>query len=107
VRNGELTDHKANKFPIGNASMERGSFTNNTIDVQKGDMCYIFTDGYADQFGGEQGKKFMVKKFHKLLIENSVLPVEQQEKNLDIAIETWRGDHEQIDDILVIGIRIS
>lgn len=107
VRNGELTDYKANKFPIGNASMERGNFTNNIIDVQKGDMCYLFTDGYADQFGGDQGKKFMVKKFHKLLIENSNLPVAQQEKNLDTAIVNWMGDHEQIDDILVIGIRIN
>ena len=106
VRNGELIDYKANKFPIGNASMERGNFTNNEIEVQKGDMCYIFTDGYADQFGGDQGKKFMVKKLHKLLIENSSLPVEQQEKNLDTAIINWMGDHEQIDDILVIGIRV-
>ena len=86
--------------------MERGKFTTTFIDVQKGDMCYLFTDGYADQFGGDQGKKFMVKKFHKLLIENSNLPVEQQEKNLDTAIVNWMGDHEQIDDILVIGIRI-
>jgi len=106
VRNGELIDFKADKFPIGNASMERGNFTNNVIDVQKGDMCYIFTDGYADQFGGEQGKKFMVKKFHKLLIDYSKLDVYDQERFLDSAIEAWRGDHEQVDDILVIGIRI-
>lgn len=106
VRNGELIDYKANKFPIGNATMERGNFTNNEIDVQPGDMCYIFTDGYADQFGGDQGKKFMVKKFHKLLIEYANKDVYDQERFLDSAIEAWRGDHEQVDDILVIGIRI-
>jgi serine phosphatase RsbU (regulator of sigma subunit) len=107
VRNGEMIDYKADKFPIGNASMERSGFTNNEIEVQKGDMCYVFTDGYADQFGGDQGKKFMVKKFHKLLIEYSTLPVDDQERFLDSAIEAWRGDHEQIDDILVIGIRVN
>ena len=106
VRNGEMIDYKANKFPIGNAQQDRDKFTNNEITLQKGDMCYIFTDGYADQFGGENGKKFMVKKFHKLLVQNSSLKVTEQEKNLDDAIESWRGDHEQVDDILVIGIRV-
>lgn len=106
VRNGELIEYKANKFPIGNASMERGNFTNNEIELQKGDMCYLFTDGYADQFGGDQGKKFMMKKFHRLLVEVSVLSFEEQERKLDQAIEMWRGDHEQVDDILVIGIKI-
>jgi serine phosphatase RsbU (regulator of sigma subunit) len=106
VRNGEMIEYKANKFPIGNASQERENFTNNEIELEKGDMCYFFTDGYADQFGGEHGKKFMVKKFHKLLIEYSSLDVYDQERYLDSAIEAWRGDHEQVDDILVIGIRI-
>ncbi|MBI3136631.1 MAG: SpoIIE family protein phosphatase [Bacteroidetes bacterium] len=106
VRDGEMIEYKANKFPIGNASMERGNFTNNEIEVRSGDMCYFFTDGYADQFGGDQGKKFMMKKFHRLLVEVSTLPISEQEKKLDEAIETWRGDHEQVDDILVIGIRI-
>lgn len=107
VRNGELIDYKANKFPIGNASMERTNFTNNEIEVMPGDMCYVFTDGYADQFGGDQGKKFMVKKFHKLLVEYAKLDVADQERFLDSAIEAWRGDHEQVDDILVIGVRIN
>lgn len=106
VRNGEMIEYKANKFPIGNAQQDRDKFTNNDVSLQKGDMCYIFTDGYADQFGGDKGKKFMVKKFHKLLIKNSSLSVAEQEKNLDEAIENWRGDHEQVDDILVIGIRV-
>lgn len=107
VRNGEMIEVKANKFPIGNASMERDNFTNHEVELKPGDMCYFFTDGYADQFGGEQGKKFMMKKFHRLLVEVSSLPVEEQEKKLDEAIELWRGDHEQVDDILVIGIRVS
>jgi serine phosphatase RsbU (regulator of sigma subunit) len=107
VRQGEMIEYKANKFPIGNASMERDNFTNNEIDVLKGDMCYFFTDGYADQFGGDQGKKFMMKKFHRLLIEVSTLPTSEQQQKLDQAIESWRGEHEQVDDILVIGIRVQ
>lgn len=106
VRDGEMIEYKANKFPIGNAAMERDNFTNNVIEVKPGDMCYFFTDGYADQFGGEQGKKFMMKKFQRLLVEVSNLPVAEQEKKLDHAVESWRGDHEQVDDILVIGIRV-
>ncbi|MFN6038019.1 MAG: PP2C family protein-serine/threonine phosphatase, partial [Bacteroidota bacterium] len=57
VRNNEMIEYKANKFPIGNVQHERDHFKNNTIQLQSGDMCYIFTDGYADQFGGEKGKK--------------------------------------------------
>jgi len=106
VRDGELIQYKANKFPIGYSMMDRGNFDNNEITLQKGDMCYIFTDGYADQFGGELGKKFMVKKFHKLLVENSHLPVLEQEKVFEDAFYKWKGDNEQVDDILVIGIRI-
>lgn len=106
VRKGEMIEYKANKFPIGNASMERDNFTNNEIEVEPGDMCYFFTDGYADQFGGENGKKFMMKKFQRLLVEVSTLPVSEQQKRLDDEIEAWRGDHEQVDDILVIGVRV-
>ncbi|MES2837754.1 MAG: SpoIIE family protein phosphatase [Bacteroidota bacterium] len=106
VRDGVLTEYKANKFPIGNAQQDRDNFTNNTINLQKGDTFYFFTDGYADQFGGESGKKFMVKKFHNLLIECSKEDIKKQEQILDTAIENWKGDHEQVDDILVIGVRV-
>ena len=106
VRNKKLIEYKANKFPIGNAQHERNHFTHNEIQLQKGDMCYIFTDGYADQFGGPKGKKFMLKNFQQLLIHISDLSIAEQEKALNENIESWRGPHEQVDDILVVGIRI-
>lgn len=106
ARNGGLIEYKANKFPIGNLQQERDNFKNNEIELQKGDMCYVFTDGYADQFGGEKGKKFMMKNFQQLLLKICNEPVEEQENILNKTIEGWRGLHEQVDDILVIGIRV-
>lgn len=106
VRDGKLIQHKADKYPIGYAHMERAPFTSNRIEVQKGDMCYIFTDGYADQFGGEFGKKFMARKFHNFLLEISRLPVSKQEEKLNETFDSWKGENEQVDDVLVIGIRI-
>jgi serine phosphatase RsbU (regulator of sigma subunit) len=106
VRKGELMEYKANKFPIGNAQQERSSFDNNEITLESGDMCYIFTDGYADQFGGNKGKKFMMKNFGDVLKKASTMDIAEQEKYLDREFEQWKNDHEQVDDVLVIGIRI-
>ncbi|MBS1634425.1 MAG: SpoIIE family protein phosphatase [Bacteroidetes bacterium] len=105
-RKGELIEYKANKFPIGNTQQERTQFTNHNIQLEKGDMCYAFTDGYADQFGGEMGKKFMMKRFQTLLAQIYDEPVDVQEQRLDQEIESWKGNMEQVDDILVIGIRV-
>lgn len=106
VRNNELLQFKADKFPIGMFIGEKQHFTNNSIQLQKGDHVYVFSDGYADQFGGPKGKKFMAGNFRKLLTEMSKLPIEQQNLNLNQTIEEWRGNLEQVDDILVIGIKI-
>jgi serine phosphatase RsbU (regulator of sigma subunit) len=125
VRNGEMIEYKANKFPIGNLQQDRDNFKNHEIELEPGDMCYIFTDGYADQFGGEKGKKFMMKRFTDLLLKIAPMHVHEQEKILNDTIEAWRtfkpetdfvqdkghaeeGEHEmeQVDDILVIGVRV-
>jgi len=66
----------------------------------------LFTDGYADQFGGEKGKKFMKKRFKELLIKNIELSIMTQKEELDLNFENWRGDLEQLDDVCVIGVRI-
>ncbi|MCW3103285.1 MAG: hypothetical protein JWO09_1725 [Bacteroidetes bacterium] len=100
---------KANKFPIGGMELhanEKRKFTNHSIPVEKGDMIYIFSDGYADQFGGDKGKKFMVGNMQKLVAEIYHKPVEEQEKLLSKAFHDWKGGLEQIDDVLVIGFRI-
>jgi serine phosphatase RsbU (regulator of sigma subunit) len=68
-------------------------------------MVYVFSDGYADQFGGPKGKKFLYRRFRELLVEISTLPTDDQRDRINSAFNTWRGAHEQVDDILVIGIR--
>lgn len=106
VRNGEIQIFKGDKFPIG-AFMdeELQSFTNQEISLQKGDAIYIFSDGFADQFGGEKGKKFKYKQFQELLLKNQSLSMKDQKAELDKAIVSWMGKLEQVDDILVIGVK--
>jgi serine phosphatase RsbU (regulator of sigma subunit) len=93
-------------MPIGIHVTEITPFTNHKIDVRKGDQVYLFSDGYADQFGGENGKKFMYKQFQELLTSISGLPMDKQKEKLDAAFDKWRGEYEQIDDVLVIGFKI-
>jgi serine phosphatase RsbU (regulator of sigma subunit)/HAMP domain-containing protein len=107
-RNGQLIEHKADKVAIGYT--EYGgphSFNNTTIPLQKGDMIYLFSDGYADQFGGPKGKKFMVGQFRSYLTSIHEKSMEVQRKMLDETIENWRGNLEQVDDVLVMGFRIQ
>ncbi|MBK9283084.1 MAG: SpoIIE family protein phosphatase [Sphingobacteriaceae bacterium] len=106
IRNKNLIEHKANKFPIGAFIGEKQNFTNNTIQLQKGDQIFIFSDGYADQFGGPKGKKFMVGNFRKLLTEIALLDAKNQKEVLETTMAEWRGDQEQVDDVLVIGVKV-
>ncbi|MDQ3048518.1 MAG: SpoIIE family protein phosphatase [Bacteroidota bacterium] len=107
IRNGELMQTKADKFPIGLfLGEEKKKFTNHSIQLQKGDCVYIFSDGYADQFGGPNGKKFMANHFRELLLEVHKHPIDKQKEVLNRTIEEWRGPLDQVDDILVIGVKI-
>jgi serine phosphatase RsbU (regulator of sigma subunit) len=76
------------------------------IQAQKNDMIYLYTDGYADQFGGEKGKKFKYKQLNELLIESSSLELNDQSTLLNQKFVNWKGNLEQVDDMCVIGIRI-
>ena len=105
IRDGEVLQTKGDKFAIGGGKHDK-TFTNHNIEIKSGDSLYIFSDGYADQFGGNKGKKFMYKKFRDLLISMQDRPMEEQGKLLDSTIEKWKGDYEQVDDILVIGVKI-
>jgi len=106
VRNGELLEYKPDKMPIGIYKEQAENFTNNIIDIQKGDCLYMFSDGYVDQFGGPKIKKFMAKNFKDLLISIAHEPMDKQKDILDKTIEEWKAHVEQVDDILVMGLRI-
>jgi serine phosphatase RsbU (regulator of sigma subunit) len=105
IHEGELTEIKADKMPIALYD-KMVSFSNNDVELQEGDCLYIFSDGFVDQFGGPKDKKFMKKRFKQLLIDNHHLPMEEQKELLDQAYEEWKGEGEQVDDVLVIGLKI-
>lgn len=106
IRNGELKEYEATKSSLGGVTDDNQQFTKHTIDLQKNDCIYIFSDGYADQFGGEKGKKMMTKNFKKMLVKIHQLSMEDQQRALHNHLLSWRGSLEQVDDILVIGFRV-
>ncbi len=107
VRDNDIEEIKADRFSIGRSSHieEKKNFTNHKIEIRKGDTVYIFSDGYADQFGGETGKKFKYKPLKELIIAINEKPMESQKEILDKTHDAWRGDINQVDDILVVGRR--
>ena len=107
IRNGILTEYKATKMPVGlyQIGIEK-TFVNNTIEVQKDDLLYVFSDGYSDQFGGEKGKKFKSKNLKQFLVEIHKKEMHEQQRILDNKFEKWRGENEQIDDVILVGIKI-
>lgn len=100
-----IKEVKADKQPIGKYA-EQKPFTNFETQLAEGDIIYTFSDGFADQFGGEKGKKFKYKPFKKLLLNLMNVPMEDQRGAIDKAFEDWRGQHEQVDDVCVIGVRV-
>jgi len=107
VRNGatETEEIRADKQPIGKYD-DPLPYTTHRIELQPGDTFYIFSDGYADQFGGEKGKKLKSSNFKKLLLSLQQEPMQRQEAILDEAFDKWKGNIEQLDDVCVIGVRV-
>ena len=106
INNTKFEKLEADKFPIGGSQFgAEPHFTNKSANLTKGDTIYLASDGYADQFGGEKGKKFMVKRFYELLISIQNKTMKEQNEILVNAFNSWRGDIAQVDDILVVGIR--
>ncbi len=105
IRNNELIETKADKQPIGKFA-ERSPFTNHKITLQKNDTLYLFTDGYADQFGGEKGKKFKSGNLKQLLLSIQNKTMEEQKKYIIESFENWKGNLEQVDDVCIMGIRV-
>jgi serine phosphatase RsbU (regulator of sigma subunit) len=96
---------KPDKQPIGKHPNSK-LFTTHELLLNKGDTLFLFTDGFADQFGGPKGKKFKYKQLAELLLNNTSGSPEQQKILLHNSFESWRGDHEQIDDVCIVGIRL-
>lgn len=105
VRNSQLTELRADRQPIGKHEQHL-TFTTHSVSLLPGDTVYIFTDGYADQFGGEKGKKFKYKSLQELIMRIQHLPASEQKENLHQVFIDWKGNLEQVDDVLVIGIKI-
>lgn len=106
VRKNELLEFKGDRKPIGfDDSAEEFHFATQTIDLEDGDMIYSFSDGFADQFGGPKGKKFMTKKLKQMLTDQASHEVSNQQAHIESTFDSWCGDLDQLDDVLLIGIR--
>jgi len=103
---GTLIEIKPDKFPVGMYMSEIKPFTNQEVTLEKGDTIYTFSDGFVDQLGGADGKKFKTNKFRQLMLSVYNQSMEDQKRTLDSTIEQWKGNLEQIDDILIVGVRI-
>lgn len=106
IRNKTIINCKADKMPVGKSHDDSGVFTFNEVSLEKGDMIYTFTDGYGDQFGGPDGKKFMHKQLRKIFVEVSEMQIDKQKEVITNRFEEWKGELEQVDDVLVIGVRV-
>lgn len=107
IRNRDLTEIKADRMPIAIHWNTDQTFTNHEIQIESGDTIYIFSDGYADQFGGPEGKKFMYKQFRDLLLSVQDYSMEKQKDVLEKNFDEWKGESPQIDDVIVIGVRFQ
>ncbi len=106
IRNRKFIEIKPDRMPIGKYAQDKIPFTLKTQALQKGDLVYTLTDGFADQFGGARGKKFMYKQLQESLLSISDEPMEIQKQKLNSVFENWKGNIEQVDDVCVFGVRV-
>ena len=106
IRNGEIIETAGEKMPIG-IYENMHPFNKHEIHIEKGDVFYMFSDGYEDQFGGPDGKKFKSKNLKQLLLEIHTHPVEKQKEILENSFEEWKGDLPQVDDVVLVGLAIN
>lgn len=106
IRNGELIEHKADRMPIGSSRKENKPFTNHEIDIFPEDKFYIFSDGYIDQFGDFAGNCYMPKRLKEKLLSINEMPMKEQFQLMEDNFNQWKGTLEQLDDVLLIGIKI-
>jgi serine phosphatase RsbU (regulator of sigma subunit) len=106
LRNGDITEFNGDNMPIGIYEEEENSFTNKEISYEKNDVIYMFTDGYLHQMGGDNRKTFKSQNFKKLLLDIHIHPLQKQKELLEGKLDEWQGELEQVDDILVVGIKL-
>lgn len=105
VSNGNIKEIKGDRFPIGGGSAYlKAPFKSHFLTINKGDSFFMYSDGYPDQFGGPKDKKYMNKNFKTYLANQSALSTDEQAKNLEIELQEWKGENEQVDDILIMGV---
>ena len=102
----EFIEIKSDNMPVG-IYLKMDKFTTHEIQLHGSEKIYMFSDGFADQFGGENGKKFKYQSFKKLLFEQSKFSMEEQKEHIENAFEKWKGTNNQIDDLVLIGIEIQ
>ena len=107
IEDSKLFEIKGDKMPVGSFLEELTPFSSRTIKLLKSDMIYSFSDGLADQFGGLDGKKYKYKQFRETLLKHSQKPLKTQGDELLKSFKIWKSDFEQVDDICVIGVKIS
>jgi serine phosphatase RsbU (regulator of sigma subunit) len=106
IREGELVEFKKGRDAIGYYSNSEKEFETVRFSLQEGDQFYLFTDGYTDQFGGENVKKFNRQRFRNLLLSLDGFPFGKQKKELELSFNNWKGSQEQVDDVCVMGVKI-
>lgn len=106
IRDGVIKEYKPTRSPIGIYPEER-PFFDHVIEIMHGDCIYVFSDGYQDQFGGEKGKRYTTARFKTLLTELHSLPFAKQKDKLEKILDHWMGDGEQVDDVMVLGLKTS
>jgi serine phosphatase RsbU (regulator of sigma subunit) len=109
IQNGEVVQLKGDKMPIGGERLDiERLFNKQTVDIIAPTTFYMFSDGFQDQFGGEEGRKYMKKRFREFLVEIHNQPLNEQERILKLELHSWLGGrYNQIDDVLVIGFKVS
>lgn len=105
VKKNRLQELLGDKMPVGIAAAEEKPFTDHFCELDEGDLIYFFTDGFVDQFGGPQGKKFKYQPFRSLILKISPLPIHRQKEKLIEIFNDWKGNLQQLDDVLLLGWR--
>lgn len=106
IRDGEIVKIKGDACPIGGTDYQSTSYCAHEVKIEAEDSFYIFSDGFQDQFGGERNKKYMTTRLRKYISSISKLPMAEQKDRLQLEFTTWKGENEQVDDVLIIGFKL-